>query len=249
MVSAFNQLFHLDNPVHAVHFFTVFRAADGGCIGNQNQAVQRGFHAEAQAGGQVDFAAVEQALQQQDVAVVLLDGRFDGIGFALGIAVKFAVLVEADAFGKTLAFAHIDFQKTVDEQVVDLRGVAFKFQAQVVYNCPSWAVFVMEVDLECGIGFAFDAGLDVADFLPDLLLGIGIDMRQGKQGVEFVKVALAAVGFFNQHGSGFLSGKRTNRAGFSDGLKNRPAFGRGGLYPFFIKYLARLQYRFAGKLL
>lgn len=90
------------------------------------------------------------------------------------------------------------------------------------------AVFVMEVDLECGIGFAFDAGLDVADFLPDLLLGIGIDMRQGKQGVEFVKVALAAVGFFNQHGSGFLSDKRTNRGG-SDGLKSRPAFGRGCL--------------------
>ena len=39
-------------------------------------------------------------------------------------------------------------------------------------------------------------------------------MRQGKQGVEFVKVALAAVGFFNQHGSGFLSDKRTNRGVF-----------------------------------
>ena len=66
----------------------------------------------------------------------------------------------------------------------------------------------MEVDLECGIGFAFDAGLDVADFLPDLLLGIGIDVRQSQQGVEFVKVALAAVGFFNQHDLIFLYTKR-----------------------------------------
>ena len=108
----------------------------------------------------------------------------------------------------------------------------------------------MEVDLECGIGFAFDAGLDVADFLPDLLLGIGIDMRQGKQGVEFVKVALAAVGFFNQHGSGFLSDKRTNRGGVQTASKAaRHSVGGVCLYPFFIKYLTRLQYRFAGKLL
>ena len=107
----------------------------------------------------------------------------------------------------------------------------------------------MEVDLECGIGFAFDAGLDVADFLPDLLLGIGIDVRQSQQGVEFVKVALAAVGFFNQHGSGFLSGKKTNRGAFR--RPQKPPGIRSGscLYPFFIKYLARLQHRFAGKLL
>ena len=87
---------------------------NAGCVGNQNQAVQRGFHFQAKARGQCDFITIKQPFENGFVEVVLFNWRADAVGFAFcGKGVKFAMFFDANAFAKPLAFTNIDFQKAV----------------------------------------------------------------------------------------------------------------------------------------
>jgi len=70
------------------------------------------------------------------MAFVLLERGRDASWAALVESGKLSVFVDSHTFSEVLAFANVDIQEAINEQVVNLSHSAFAFQAEVMNHGP-----------------------------------------------------------------------------------------------------------------
>lgn len=86
------------------------------------------------AGGEA--AGRDELFQQEEMAIVLLDGRRDAEGVGAAFKGEFSAVVDGHFVGKVLRFDDVDIEEAVDQQVVDLGHAALVLDAQVVDHAP-----------------------------------------------------------------------------------------------------------------
>ena len=178
LVDVFEDLIILDDRVYAVDLR--LRAADASALGDEDEALQIGLDGEAEPRRQLDGAGVEELPQNQDVLGVLLDGGRHAVGLAAEEGGELAVLVDADPLGEVLALADPNFHESVDQQMIDLRDQPAMLDAKVVDGHPVLGFTPMDLHLVGGFLLAAGASLDVADFLLDPLLRVGLAVGAGQ---------------------------------------------------------------------
>lgn len=122
------------------------RSGDDGLGGHEDQASVVGSYGDAEpAGGEA--LGGDEFFQQEDVAFVLFDGRGDAEGMGAAFEGEFSAVVDGHFVGEILRFDDVDFEETVNQQVVDLGHAALVFDAQVVEYAPVIGFAEIEVDV------------------------------------------------------------------------------------------------------
>ena len=164
LVDGCNESIRLDDHVSVV--LRLGRSVNT-TIGRHHDVIQKRWgNRNPKSGGQ-DTGYLDHLLQEFYVPVVLLDGRLDSDERLSVPDQEFALGGNLDPVIVVFRLEHIDVEKPIDQEMVDLRDEPPVLKPQVVNDGPVHAVLVTKIDIVGGALLAPCAGADALDLALD----------------------------------------------------------------------------------
>jgi hypothetical protein len=162
------ELLGLDDLVDAVH--PAPRTPDPRVVRHENQAAEPRLHRhQPKPLRRAHQTVVEHALEEVDMAMVLLDGGGDARLAAVPPTRPLAVLVDGDPLRERLALADPDLGEAIDDQVINLCRQAIDLDPQVVDRRPVVGPTEVQLDVVRRGALSLLAGSDLGNLDLDSL--------------------------------------------------------------------------------